>query len=216
MKQYKTILFDLDGTLTDSASGITNSIMYALEKFGINVNNRTELYPFIGPPLLDSFITIYHFSEEKARQAVHYYHEYFSEKGMYENRIYDGIPEMLAVLKDRGKILAVASAKPECFVKTILNHFDLSRFFDFIGGTELHGTRIHKEQVIQYVLNALAITDKNEVVMVGDRRDDIQGAQNNGLDSVGVLYGFGSREELVAADASYLAKSVKELQAMLQ
>ena len=107
MKQYKTILFDLDGALTDSASGITNSIMYALEKFGIHVNNRMELYPFIGPPLLDSFITFYHFSEEKARQAVRYYHEYFSEKGMFENRIYDGIPEMLAVLKERGKILAV-------------------------------------------------------------------------------------------------------------
>lgn len=211
MKRYKIALFDLDGTLTDSATGITNSIMYALARFDIQVQNRECLYPFIGPPLLDSFMKYYHFSYEQAKQACEDYHEYFCEKGIFENQVYHGVPEMLTELRNRGMTLAIASAKPEYLVKRILCHFHLSDFFHFIGGADASVQRIHKSDVIEYTLNAFQNLPKKEIVMIGDREDDITGAKTHQLDSVGVLYGFGSRRELEAAGAVYLIESVNEL-----
>lgn len=215
MKRYKMALFDLDGTLTDSASGITRSLEYALDKMGIRVTDRAELCRFIGPPLLESFMNSFRFSLDQAEQAYAFYHEYFIERGMFENKVYEGVPAMLDDLNRCGIIAAVASAKPEIFVKQILRHFNLADSFQFIGGSDRNAGRVQKEDVIAYVLNAFPKIDKRDAVMVGDRRDDMIGAKKNRLDSIGVLYGFGSRDELQAAGADVLAESVDDLRSLL-
>lgn len=213
--KFKTILFDLDGTLTDPGIGITNSVMYALQKYSITVNDRSELYKFIGPPLWESFKRYYGFSEAEAKKAVGYYREYFSVTGLFENAVYDGIDTLLAALEDRGKTLIVATSKPEIFAEQILEHFDLAKYFSFIGGSELDGTRVNKHEVIRYVLGMRGVTDLSTVVMVGDREHDILGAKKNGIASVGVLYGYGSREEFDVAGADFIAETVTDLHRIL-
>lgn len=215
MAGYDVILFDLDGTLTDPGEGITRSVAYALERFGIQVADRTALYPFIGPPLPDSFRKYYGFSDEQAAQAMTYYRDYFSEKGLFENTVYDGVDEMLQVLRQAGKTLIVATSKPEVFAKRILAHFGLRSYFTCIAGSHLDGTRCHKNEVIAYALGSCGITDTRGVVMVGDREYDMEGARQNGLDAIGVLYGYGSREELKCAGATHIVTSVEELQSLL-
>ena len=211
MKEYDYILFDLDGTLTDPAVGITKSVAYALEKFGIEVSDITQLNHFIGPPLLDSFMECYGFDKEKAQTAIDYYRERFRVKGLYENVVYDGIPEMLRVLKDSGKKLILATSKPEPFAKEILRHFGLEEYFDYAAGSNFDGTRTAKAEVIEYALERAGITDKSAAVMIGDREHDIIGANKTGLDSIGVLYGYGSREELEAAGATFIAENVTDI-----
>ena len=215
MKRYKMIFFDLDGTLTDSGLGITKSVQYALNKYDIQVEDRTELYKFVGPPLVDSFMKYYHFSREQAEQADDFYHEYFTRKGMFENRVYDGVPAMLSNLNDNGFTLAVASAKPEIHVKQILHHFNLYDYFHLIGGVDKNAKRIHKDEVIHYVLSAFPNIDQQDVVMVGDRQDDVWGAKKNQIDVIGVLYGYGSRSELQTAGVDYLVETVDELRRKL-
>lgn len=212
-KKIKAILFDLDGTLTDPMVGITSSVQYALKKYGIIEDNLWNLTKFIGPPLADSFMRFYGFSEEQAKQAVLYYREYFAPKGKYENEVYEGIPELLASLKEAGYILAVATSKPEVFSKDILDHFDLTKYFDFVGGALLNG-REKKEDVITYVLEHVD-ANKNEILMVGDREHDIIGAKKNNLLSVGVLYGYGDREEHENAGADHIVSTVEELREYL-
>ncbi len=211
MKEYKYILFDLDGTLTDPAVGITTSVAYALKKFGIEVSDITQLNHFIGPPLLDSFMECYGFDKEKAQTAIDYYRERFRVKGLYENVVYDGIPEMLRKLKDSGKKLILATSKPEPFAKEILQHFGLEEFFVYAAGSNFDGTRTAKAEVIDYALEAAGVTDKTTAVMIGDREHDIIGANKTELDSIGVLYGYGSREELESAGATHIAETVEEL-----
>lgn len=211
MKQYKIVIFDLDGTLTDSALGITNSLIYALGKCDIQVADRTELYKFIGPPLTDSFMEYYHFSHEEAVQASVFYDEYFRSKGIFENKVYDGVLEMLTELNERGIVTAVASAKPEIDVKKILRHFGLNDFFRIVGGSDSKTNRMRKEDVLRYALKFFHDVDKKDILMVGDRQDDVIGAKKNGLNSVGVLYGFGSQSELQAAGADYIVETVVEL-----
>ena len=194
-----TILFDLDGTLTDPMMGITKSVQYALKKHGIIEEDLWNLTKFIGPPLMDSFKRYYGFSEEEARQAVVDYREYFAPTGKFENVVYNGIPEMLQALKEQGFVLAVATSKPEVFAKDILVHFDLEQYFDFVGGALLTG-RTDKAEVIAYVLEYLGV-EKQNVIMVGDREHDIIGAAKNQLDSVGVLYGYGDRSRLDRRDS---------------
>lgn len=208
---YNTIFFDLDGTLTDPGIGITNSVAYALEKWNIKVSDRTELYKFIGPPLIDSFGKYYGFSEEECRKAVMYYREYFSTKGLYENEVYEGVVQLLTKLKEAGKKLVVATSKPDKFAVTILKHFDLYKYFDFVAGASMDETRTKKEEVIAYALESLGIKDVSEVVMVGDREHDVLGAKVFGMDSIGVLYGYGDREELGKAGATYIVGSVEEI-----
>lgn len=208
---YQTILFDLDGTLTDPGEGITNSVAYALEKFDIKNEDRTSLYKFIGPPLKDSFMEFYGFSEEDALKAIAYYRERFREKGMFENMVYDGIVELLSKLKHAGKKLIVATSKPEEFTLTILKHFDLLQYFDFVAGATMDGSRSEKEEIIHYALEHCQIENLDETVMVGDRKFDILGAKTNGIDSIGVLFGYGSLEELEIAGATYIADSPEEL-----
>lgn len=208
---YNIILFDLDGTLTDSSPGIINSILYSLKKFGIEEADTKKLRKFLGPPLVDSFMEFYGFSKEKAETAVEYYREYFSTKGLLENSVYSGVPELLKELKSLGKTLIVATSKPEPFTNRILEHFDLTKYFDFIAGSNLDNTRCKKAEVISYALNSCNIKNLSEVIMIGDREHDIIGAKEVGINSIGVLYGYGSLEELTAANASYIAKTTKDI-----
>lgn len=211
MSKYDVILFDLDGTLTDPGIGITNSVMHALKKYGIEVEDRTSLYKFIGPPLIDSFEKYFGFSHEEAVKSVDYYREYYKDKGIYENEVYPGIENILATLYEKGKKIILATSKPEPFAKEILRHFGLDKYFLFAAGSTMDETRTNKAEVIEYALSECGITDKTSVVMVGDREHDIIGANKNGIDSIGVLFGYGSREELETAGAAYIAETVEEI-----
>lgn len=208
---YQYILFDLDGTLTDPGLGITNAVMYALKKFNIEVEDRASLYKFIGPPLLDSFEKFYGLSKEESQQALTYYREYFKPYGLYENTVYDGIEELLATLKERGYKLLLATSKPEPFALEILRHFELDKYFDFVAGATMDEKRVMKADVIRYALESFGITELSNVMMVGDREHDVLGAKEVGLSCIGVLYGYGSEEELSNAGATYLAKHPGEI-----
>lgn len=211
MKKYQTILFDLDGTLTDPGVGITKSVEYALNRYGITVQDRSSLYPFIGPPLVDSFMKFYGFSKEQALEAVEVYREYFRVKGLFENEVYPGVREMLSALKQSGKTLLVASSKPEEFVLTILKHFDLVPYFDFVGGASMDEVRSKKDDVLRYVLQQAHVTDPATALMVGDRKFDVEGAHTFGLDAMAVTYGYGSEEELRGAKPEYLVHTPQEI-----
>ncbi len=208
---YRYCLFDLDGTLTDPGIGITNSVMYALEKFGIHVSDRAELFSFIGPPLGESFRRQFGFSEEQAQKAVEYYREYFRPKGIFENSVYEGIPELLKKLRENHITVALATSKPYEFAVRILEHFELKQYFDYIGGATMDGRISKKADVIAHLLDEVGNVDKAEVLMIGDRAQDVEGARANGLHSAGVLWGYGSAEELQGAGADYLAAKPEEL-----
>ena len=212
---YEYILFDLDGTLTDPAVGITNSVMYALERYGIKVNDRSELYKFIGPPLMESFEVYYGFSKDEAKMAVEYYREYYKEKGIYENLVYDGFEELLKTLKDSRKTLIVATSKPEVFAKQILEHFDLAKYFTYIAGSNLDGTRVKKSEVIQYALSSCSINNLSKVIMIGDREHDIIGAKAAGIKSIGVLFGYGDRNEHENAGADFIVETVADIEKII-
>lgn len=209
--RYEYILFDLDGTLTDSAIGITNSVKYALNKFGIEVVNGSELNRFVGPPLMDSFINYSGFSEEQAKTAVEYYREYYVDKGIFENMVYDGCEDLLQSLKDNGMKLIVATSKPDVFAKQILEYFDLAKYFTYIAGSNIDGTRVKKDEVIQYALESCNIKDLTKSIMIGDREYDILGAKKVGINSIGVLYGYGDRNELENAGADFIVSTVAEI-----
>lgn len=208
---YKYIFFDLDGTLTDPGEGITKSVEYALNKYGIQVEDRTSLYKFIGPPLNDSFSEFYGFDEEKAMEAVSFYREYFGVTGLFENEVYDGIVSVLETLKEKGMHLLVATSKPEEYSVRILEKFDLIKYFDFVCGATMSGSRVKKADIIAYALESAGVKDKSEVLMVGDRHHDIDGAKINGLASMGVTYGYGDRAELEEAGADYIIDSPEEI-----
>jgi phosphoglycolate phosphatase len=211
MERYKYILFDLDGTLTDPKVGITKSVQYALSKYDIKVERLEDLETFIGPPLKESFKEYYSFTEDKARQAIEYYREYFSERGIYENEVYTDIPLLLDELKKQSKILVVATSKPTIFAEKILKHFNLAHYFDLIVGSNLDGTRTAKAEVIQYILSELGIKDLNKVVMIGDRKHDVIGGKECNIDTIAVAYGYGSKEELREAEPTYIIDSEKDI-----
>ena len=217
--EKKIILFDLDGTLTDPGMGITNSVMYALNRYGIEAVDRTELYKFIGPPLSESFERFYGFSKEESYRAVDVYREYFSVKGLFENEVYEGIEELLKMLKAQGKIICLATSKPEKFAKQILEHFHLDRYFTLIVGSLMNGERTNKAEVIEWVLHCLnedsGAWSKEQMVMIGDREHDVIGAHKNDLQVIGVLFGYGDEDELKRAGADGIAESVDELYRML-
>ncbi len=209
MKKY--LIFDLDGTLTDSGLGITNSVKYALEKYHIEVNNLNDLNVFVGPPLKDSFSLYYGFSEQQALEAIGYYREYFLDKGMYENSVYPNVLELLQKLKKNGKTLVIATSKPEPFTIKILKHFNLLQYFDLVCGASLDETiDLKKEDIIRNALKELNI-NVQDAIMIGDRKYDIIGAHKNNLDSIGVLYGYGSKEELIEAKVTYLASNTLDI-----
>ena len=208
---YKYILFDLDGTLTESAPGIINSIKYTYRHYGIENYDEAELSRFVGPPLIESFMKFAGFSESRAREAVDVYREYFREKGMFENSVYPGVRECLQRLKDKGFALAVATSKPEPFCLKILEHFSLLKFFDVVKGIPLDGEDMTKSEVVSAALHALSPENLSEAVMVGDRDYDVIGAKENGLECLGVLYGYGSRDELLNAGALEVFETAEDL-----
>lgn len=208
---YDIVLFDLDGTLTDPGIGITNSVMHALKHFGITVNDRSELYKFIGPPLLDAFSSYFGFTKEQSEEALRVYREYFSVNGLFENEIYDGIIPLLDNLKKRNKKILLATAKPELYATKILKHFDIFDYFDFVAGASMDESRNKKEDVILYAIENFGIKDTSKCIMIGDREHDILGAKKFSMDSIGVLYGYGSREELTDAGASFIVENVCDI-----
>lgn len=221
---YQYILFDLDGTLTDPKLGITGCVQYALRKLGVEAPDADALEPFIGPPLLDSFREFCGFDEEKGLQAIAYYRERYAVEGLFENEAYPGIVQMLTRLQQAGRHLAVASSKPEVFVKKILEHFGMLSCFEVVVGSELDGNRVRKEEVLEEALRQLlgesmpekgAPTNAMDIVMVGDRKFDIQGAKTCGIASVGVAYGYASEGELEEAGADRIVYTVQELEEIL-
>ncbi len=212
---YETILFDLDGTLTDPATGITRSIRYALARFGIIEDDSEKLKKFIGPPLVASFINYYDFSTEQARQAVEYYRVYFGEKGIFENTVFPGITRLLDELQKACKRLFVATSKPTVYAKRITDHFGLTGYFTGVVGSNLDGSRVDKAEIIRYILQEYPGVGKSGTVMVGDREHDIIGARQNGIAAIAVAYGYGTAEELVSAGPDHLAESVARLQQLL-
>lgn len=228
--KFQYLLFDLDGTLTDPKEGITTSVQYALHSFGIEEPDLDKLTPFIGPPLKDSFMEAYGFDEKQAEEAIEKYREWFRPKGIFQNNIYPGIREMLKKLKGQGKVLAVASSKPQVFVEQILHHFEIYEYFSVIVGSELDGRRGTKEEVVEEALRRLAeeengrvSTEKEtengramaETVMIGDRKFDVAGGKEHGLVTVGVTFGYSPEGELEEANPDYLVDSVEELGRLL-
>lgn len=225
---FKYILFDLDGTLTDPKEGICKSVQYALKKHGIEEADIDKLEPFIGPPLLDSFMEYYNMDNEEATIAINDYRERFSTIGLYENAVYPGIVKLLAKLKKRQIKLAVASSKPTVYVEKILAHFKLKNYFDVIVGSELDGRRTAKDEVIEEALMELYFGKESkatkldecsdyikETAMVGDRSLDIEGAKAHQIFAIGVDYGYAEYGELKQAGAGFVADTVAELEAFL-
>ena len=208
---WKYVLFDLDGTLTDPGPGITNCVRYALEKFDIHPKSREELYPYIGPPLTYSFQEYHGLSAAQAEQALLYYRERFSVKGLYENEVYPGIPELLQGLCDRGVTLIIATSKPEEFTLRILKHFDLEKYFAFVAGNTLKEERPTKSSVIAYVRENYPDISEENTVMVGDRIYDVEGTHDHGLKAIGVLYGYGDLAEMEKSGANWIVENVTEL-----
>ena len=211
---YDWLLFDLDGTLTDPFEGITRSVEYALNAFGIEVEDRRVLAPFIGPPLVESLTERYSFTMEDAVAAVAKYREYFAVKGLYENELFDGIPELLSDCRKAGYKISMATSKPTHYARIIAEHFDIARYFDAIHGSSLDGTRITKSSVVAEAV-AEEHLDPSRALMIGDRRHDVEGAGEHGIRTVGVLYGYGSREEHEAAGAAYIVNDLDELRELL-
>ncbi|UOY92383.1 HAD family hydrolase [Ectobacillus sp. JY-23] len=211
MKEYKIILFDLDGTLSDPKIGITKSVQFALEKMEILEPDLNNLDCFIGPPLQESFAMYYGFNTEDVKQAIDFYRERFKEKGMFENALYADIPSLLDMLKKQGYILIVATSKPTIFAEKILEYFKIDCYFDLVVGSNLDGTRSSKTEIIQYIIDTYHGYKRSDFIMIGDRKHDIIGANNTGVDSIAVTYGYGSLEELHASNSTYIVNNVKDI-----
>ena len=215
MSRYKYVLFDLDGTLTDSGPGIVNAFSYAISKMGDEVKDKEQLKKFVGPPLRDSFERVLGYSPEDTVKAIAFYREYYNGMGgNLENMVYPGIEELLVNLKNAGKTLIVATSKSEYGTNVVLEHFGLRRFFDFVA-TANDTDREHKSDVIRYAIKECGIQNLDDAVMVGDRENDVSAAGEVGLDSIGVLYGYGDEAELTGAGATYLAKAAKDIEALV-
>jgi len=207
---YHTVLFDLDGTLTDPKLGITKSVQYSLRKFDIHVEDPNTLIPFIGPPLANSYQEVYQFDADQANQAVAYYREYFKDTGIYENDVYPGIHQLLALLQEQGRQLIVATSKPTVFAKRVIEHFGLDKYFDEVCGSNLDGTMSDKAEIIQSILARYPV-EKDQAIMIGDRKHDVIGAKKNGIASIGVEYGYGSQDEIEQSQPTYILNDVNAL-----
>jgi len=209
--KYKYVLFDLDGTITDPKEGITKSVQIALRHLGIEVEDRDTLCPFIGPPLAQCFSDMFGLDDEQQDIAIAKYRENYSDKGMFECELYDGIKEMLAALKERGHTVILATSKPTVFAKPILEHYGVLEYFDYVSGSALVDKREDKSDIIRHAIEAMNITDIENAVMIGDRKYDAIGAKANGMDIIGVLYGYGGEEELSAHGVTTFASTPLDL-----
>lgn len=215
--EYQALLFDLDGTLTASGEGITKCVQYALEKLNKRelAQDLKKLEAFVGPPLLEQFMAYAGLSGAEAEEAVKYYRERYLPVGIFENKPYEGIEEVLKKLKEKGYILAVASSKPDSMVKTVLNHFSLTSYFQVIKGSDIAKPKMTKAEVIEEVLKELGFSEKREsAIMIGDRHHDVLGAKTAGISCIGVTYGYGDFQELQQAGAVKIVDSTRELGAI--
>lgn len=212
---WDVILFDLDGTITDPKEGITKSVAYALEHFGFCIEDPDILTHFIGPPLLDSFRGSYFLTEDQALEAINIYRQRYSTVGWAENMPYPHIKECLSHLKSAGKTLMIATSKAEPYAVKILDHFGLSKYFDVICGTPLDDLKQTKADVIRNALARGRVLKHTRAVMVGDRKHDVVGGREAGIQTVGVLYGYGNREELEAYNADHIVKDIIQLEQLL-
>ncbi|MHA1111056.1 MAG: HAD hydrolase-like protein [Promethearchaeota archaeon] len=211
MKNYSVIIFDLDGTLTDPAEGIVNSVRYALKKFHINEMDSKKLLKFIGPPLNKSFEKYYNFSSEKAKQSVDYYREYYADKGIWENQLYPGIKDILLYLSSKNYSLFVGTSKPTVYARQILQYYEIDHFFTDIIGSNLDLTRVSKSEIIEHILNKHELIQVEQILMVGDTHYDIRGAKNCGINSLHVGYGYGNPLEVEKYAPTFSIKEMTEL-----
>ena len=213
--QTNTIFFDLDGTLTDPKPGITRSIQYALQKLDqATIPTEDELTWCIGPPLRASFVALLG-GESLADRAVELYRELFADVGLFENSVYPDIEHVLATLSQSGRRMFVATSKPHVFAKRIVDHFGLNSYFEHVFGSELDGTHVHKNDLLAYALRQTGV-DPSQAVMIGDRSHDVVGAKTNGINAIGVTYGYGSREELIGAGVRHLCASPRAVLELIQ
>ena len=214
MKKYEAIFFDLDGTIIDSGEGVSNSVLYALKKFGIE-ETRENALRFIGPPLAHSFKEFYGFDDEKASEGIKIYREYYKDKGIFECYLYDGIKELIIALKENGYKVVLCTSKPEEYAHRVLDFFKIKCYFDYACGATIdEKTRATKDDVMQYALDLSGVSP-DKALMIGDRKFDICSANKFGLDSVGVTFGYGSREELTSSGATYVVDTADEILKML-
>lgn len=213
--KYNTILFDLDGTLTDPQEGLVNANVYALKEAGLPPLAYETLVSFIGPPLLETYESYLGLSKEKAWDLHRLFRVYFEDRGWRENQIFVGIAPLLQKLQQAGATVVMATSKPEKFAKDIAKHFGITPYFHLIAGSTMDETRTKKGDVIAYALEQLPQVDLASCVMIGDRKHDVIGGQSNEMDTIGVLYGFGDRQELEDAGATHIVETVDELEAFL-
>lgn len=211
MGQFDYIFFDLDGTMIDSGDGITLSVQYALKKMGIIENELSALKVFVGPPLKDSFMYYYGFSDEEAEKAISYYRVYYESRGILRCWPYKRVDKLLSFIENSGRKAVVATSKPELFARRIVQHLHMSQMFEYIAGASMDEKIVKKADVIAYAMKEIGADDPSRILMVGDRRFDVIGARANGIKTAGVLYGYGSYPELLDAGADYIAKNVSEL-----
>lgn len=213
MKKYDVIAFDLDGTLSDPARGLVEGFVYAFRKMGVEYESREALKKYIGPPLIETWMPEFGWSEEEAERAVILFREYYNIYGWWDNVIYPGIRELLIALRERGKRIVLTTSKPEDTALDVLRLFDILKYFDFVGGASSHKTRERKSEVIDYVLDAIGVPtdERSRVILVGDRVYDARGAAECGIDSIGVLWGHGSEKEIAESGFTYTAKSPAEV-----
>jgi len=214
--QYEFILFDLDGTLTDAGPGILNCIEHALSDQGIEYPERAAMRSFLGPPLAVTFREHFNMSDSQIAQAIDKYRERYHDVGMFENSVYDGVPELLQSLQASGIRMVTATSKPEYSATRILQHFELDQYFEFIGASSLDGSRDSKASVIKHTLATTgAHPTKDSMIMVGDRHHDVDGAREHGINTIGVLWGYGDHDELTGAGATEIVRTPQELLAVL-
>ncbi len=215
-RDFEFILFDLDGTLTDSGPGILNCLEYALEDQRIPIPERDQMRTYLGPPLVDTFRDVFGMNNQQIAQAIDKYRERYHDIGLFENSVYEGVPELLAELQAAGIRMATATSKPEYSATRILQHFELDQYFEFIGAAALDGTRDSKSLVIKHTLeNTNTSPTSHNMIMIGDRRHDVHGAREHGIDTIGVLWGYGDAIELEDAGVTDLATNTENLKNLL-
>ncbi|MFT6746805.1 MAG: phosphoglycolate phosphatase [Glaciecola sp.] len=207
----KHILFDLDGTLTDSSSGIINSIQFALNKMGVQEDDQKKLRAFVGPSLLSTFKNNYFSEEADQKQAIKYYREYFSTEGIYENSLYKDVIEMLDTIKEHNYKIALATAKPTYFANIILAHFNIDDYFDVVVGSHLTGTRTDKKDIIHEVKDQFGLPHPDTCTMIGDREYDILGGKHHQMNTIGVSYGYAKENEMQIVNPDHIVHCPLEI-----